>query len=430
MQKDNIYAGTSKVDVTPNGAVRVEGHLLEKICNMVHDPLYAKILVLRQKNIRVGIICCDLLHLKRDFADRVVEDIEERCDIPRGNLMIACSHTHSGPQTADSSVVKKEKKYLESLRGKLVNAARDAIKNFKEVKIGIAKGCEDAIGLNSRFRLEDGTISWCPPRKGEKVVSTGPIDPAVGIIFFKDFQDNFIATFYNYACHADAGGFSGISADYPGVASGIIEQELGGLALFTRGACGDIHPRKYGTAEAMGLKLGKEVVRRAKNISFHSCKELKSIKEEIVLPLRSLDAGQMREVDYVCERIGGRADKETIEGWKDYFRRCYRQFQELRETTKNFSTLIQVVRIGDVVLVGIPGEQFVRYGLQIKKRSKFKNTFVVNLANDSIGYIPTRKAFKEGGYQTWIGSSIITPEGGEIIEKRVLHLIDEVSRGA
>ena len=66
-------------------------------------------------------------------------------------------------------------------------------------------------------------------------------------------------------------------------------------------------------------------------------------------------------------------------------------------------TLVQVILIGDVALVGVPAEFFTVLGMEIKRRSPFPDTYVAELANDWIGYLPDREAHRLGGYQTWTG---------------------------
>ena len=238
------------------------------------------------------------------------------------------------------------------------------------------------------------------------------------IIAFRDTSETLLATLYNFACHASAGGCGQISADYPGVTSELIESELGGLALYTRGSCGNIHPTM--NASEMGQRLGAEIVKQIKEPPFSSGAALASAREEIALPLRDLDPEEINQVDIICDNT----NPDTAEGRKFYFRKCYEAFQALREQTDTVRTFIQALRIGDAVLVGIPGEQFVQDGLRIKERSPCPDTIIVNLANDAIGYIPTRKAYQEGGYQTWTGACNLAPEAGEMIVEKALALIE------
>ena len=81
--------------------------------------------------------------------------------------------------------------------------------------------------------------------------------------------------------------------------------------------------------------------------------------------------------------------------------------------------------IGDTAFVSAPGEFFVELGMEIKEKSPFERTFVVELANDCVGYIPTRAAFKEGGYETLNArSSKVAAEAGELIVENALNMLE------
>ena len=77
---------------------------------------------------------------------------------------------------------------------------------------------------------------------------------------------------------------------------------------------------------------------------------------------------------------------------------------------------VQTMRIGDAVFCGAPGEYFVEWGFEIKKWSPFKYTFIAELCDDAVGYIPTYEAFMRGGYEaTPVVSVRSTPALGQMI---------------
>ena len=93
-------------------------------------------------------------------------------------------------------------------------------------------------------------------------------------------------------------------------------------------------------------------------------------------------------------------------------------------------TLLQAMLIGDVALVGVPAEYFTILGLDIKKRSPFKYTFIAELANDWIGYLPDREAHRLGGYQTWMGlHSYAEPGTGERVADELIAMLKELKVG-
>ncbi len=82
---------------------------------------------------------------------------------------------------------------------------------------------------------------------------------------------------------------------------------------------------------------------------------------------------------------------------------------------------VQTLRLGDIAIVGIPGEVFVEIGLGIKKGSPFEHTFVAGYTNGCIGYMPTKEAFQEGGYETHSAYRLygIYPVDQDVAEKMI-----------
>jgi len=99
------------------------------------------------------------------------------------------------------------------------------------------------------------------------------------------------------------------------------------------------------------------------------------------------------------------------------------------EQGKTRETFVQVILIGDVALVGAPAEYFTIFGVDIKRRSPFPNTFVAELANDWIGYLPNREAHELGGYQTWMGLHSYAEEGtGERVADTAVQMLEELAK--
>ena len=91
---------------------------------------------------------------------------------------------------------------------------------------------------------------------------------------------------------------------------------------------------------------------------------------------------------------------------------------------------IQVLKLGNTALLAVPAEYFVEYGLKIKLESPAENTYIVSCANGMIGYVPTREAFKYGGYETTLAQwSKLAPQAGDIITEAILELLLEMFSG-
>ena len=91
--------------------------------------------------------------------------------------------------------------------------------------------------------------------------------------------------------------------------------------------------------------------------------------------------------------------------------------------------LVQAIRIGDQAIVSFPFETFVETGLEIKKKSPFKHTFVIELANGSYGYLPTPKHHELGGYETWLGTNKVQKDGSDLLTRNLLEMLAELHAG-
>jgi len=102
----------------------------------------------------------------------------------------------------------------------------------------------------------------------------------------------------------------------------------------------------------------------------------------------------------------------------------------MRESSPTEEIEISAVAFGDNVVVALPFELFTELGLEIKSKSPYGNTLIIELTNGTSGYIPTREAFsRQGGYETLtLCSSRFVPETGELIVSQVIELLKEMSR--
>ncbi len=146
------------------------------------------------------------------------------------------------------------------------------------------------------------------------------------------------------------------------------------------------------------------------------------LRKEITVKVRHFDeAAEERAVTAYCtKRIKDPAwAKSTIETFREMRKRLAPQQGQERKTW------VQVILIGDVAIVGVPGEFFTVLGQEIKRRSPFRYTYVFELANDYIGYIPDQRGFDRGGYQVWTGLHSFLERGtGEKIVSAAVELLD------
>jgi len=430
-----MKVGISSVNITPPIGVPMAGYSARMgSAKEIHDDLYAKAIVFNDKDTKAALVRCDLIGLERDFVEETRRLIESETGIDRNNIMITCTHTHSGPIT--DSLIPDLDAWMKVLSRKIKGAVIAANRNLKEAKIGFNRGSVEGIVINRR-------------KPG------GPVDTEVGIIRIDDLAGNPMAVLINYACHAVVLGPDNllISADYPGFVMNFVERNLGVPALFVNGACGDINPldkltvmrqkrkediydRHGGTfeeAKRLGNMIGAEAVKVFLGTETENDLELKVASREIKIPL--VDLPSIDELKRMLEENENLFRKLVSEKDAAHAFRIAMLIQYARSTIKYVEsgenvrpTEIQVFRIGDGGLIALPGEIFVEIGLDIKKKSGLKHTLICELANDAIGYVPTREAFKEPGYEVGVARRMnYTDDIGCIIEDEALKTLAMLS---
>ena len=425
-----MKVGISSVNITPPIGVPMAGYSARMgSAKEIHDDLYAKAIVFNDKDTKAALVRCDLIGLERDFVEETRRLIESETGIDRNNIMITCTHTHSGPIT--DSLIPDLDAWMKVLSRKIKGAVIAANRNLKEAKIGFNRGSVEGIVINRR-------------KPG------GPVDTEVGIIRIDDLAGNPMAVLINYACHAVVLGPDNllISADYPGFVMNFVERNLGVPALFVNGACGDINPldkltvmrqkrkediydRHGGTfeeAKRLGNMIGAEAVKVFLGTETENDLELKVASREIKIPLVDLPSidelkRMLEENENLFRKLV--SEKDAAQAYRIamliQYARSIIKYVESGENVR--PTEIQVFRIGDGGLIALPGEIFVEIGLDIKKKSGLKHTFICELANDAIGYVPTREAFKEPGYEVGVARRMnYTDDIGCIIAVSYTHL--------
>lgn len=424
-----LYAGTSRVDITPELGHSLAGWLLRRPATRQITPILARALVFAVDDVRIALLTCDLLWIPEPLSGGVGAAVQDATGIPSQNVFIFPSHNHYAPDvyphfwSETELQTPQEYDYVEALPGRFAAVARQALDNLRPTHWGVGYSEEDTSAINSRFKRQDGTINWVGDVS--EAVTCGPIDPRVGVVLIADEQDRTIATLYNYACHANCSeedGFSAISWDWAGYASRSIEAAQGGEAFFLLGSCGNIHPARYGVAEAMGEKLAEAVLRAVRGIEMTDQASLSIMERKINLPSRDFGLLDPQQIKTFCSQLKDEETRTTVEAV------FLKQLQELRvKGQPPVEATLRAIRLGELAIVCFPGELFVELGLEVKRRSPFAHTFVAELVNDAIGYIPARQDFIDGGYQTGTVAKI-APGGGELLVDEALKMLKSMQK--
>jgi len=404
----------------------------------IHDELYCKALVLESDGTEVALITSDLLGIGAALANEVRTLVNESVGIPPDRVWICGSHTHFGPETGkkqdEDDATKVHNAYLDIVIQKMASAVKIAHDALRPARLGAGAIDAEGISYNRRLIREDGKVemSLTLPLPYEEL-TFGPVDPEVTVLrILGEGDDDTIATVINFACHpvSSTDHSYEISADYPGYAMDLVEKVEGGVCLFALGCAGNIVPiqRKGRSKRQVGLSLGGIVLKALQWIQVSSDTRIRAASKQVDLPLRPFPSESEMEKDIetaqaaLDEATEKQASARTLKelGEQLSVARSMPRWAERHGRASVLSTEIQVFWIGEIPMVALPGEIFVEMGLSIKAGLGTDGAFVASLSNDSIGYVPIRQAFEEGGYESTV--SAFAPGCGEHLVEEALEL--------
>lgn len=438
-----LTAGLAVADITPPIGYRMSGYFSERLSTGTSNPLHAKAIVLRQGETSAAMVFCDIIGLSLDVSSRARRWAAERTGIPAKNILIAATHSHTGPlyfgalrkHFHDTALAEhgsdpyEKVDYAEELIEKLAGVIAQADAAAKPVRLAAGSAEQQGLSFNRRFHMKDGTVRFNPGVLNPDIVrAAGPIDPEVGMVFLREANgdNDAIGALVNFTLHLDTVGGTKYAADYPYYLEQSLREKYGDkfVLLFGTGTCGDINHIDVTKKE----RLKTDYIGRTLAETVKAKKESLKADAEPLLGVRSgiVDAPLQQfgpeKVAWARENI-----KKVGTGELSFIKQveAYKILAREMRPGQTIPLEVHVFRLSrDVAVVGLPGEVFVDLGLAIKRASPFATTLVIELCQDAPGYIPTKKAFSEGSYETV--NSRIAPGGGEMMAEAAIRLLKEL----
>jgi len=434
-----LKAGLCAIDITPPPGVRQAGYAGRTLPSLaVHDPLWARALVLDDGLSRVGLVGLDLGGIPTSLLEQVRERAASRGGIGPEGLLLGATHTHSGPHLWSEEPTDLKREYAESLPARVGEAISGAVASLAEASVSVASGWA-AVGINRRELLPGGRVQL-----GRN--HFGPFDPELGVLRVDDAHGETIGVVMNYAAHALCLAEDNylLTADYPGHACHYVENRLGkGVSIFFNGAAGDVNPREgpmyhgvlnggsFLAAQHAGDAIATETMKVLPQAEKIENAKLACVSRKIELP-----TNPERAMNAAEERVGAAEARPLARGY--HFDRyliwdqrvegpeqaCRHLERVNARGTKPVEMEIQVIAIGDVVLLGWAGEVFCELGMMVKAGSPYSRTYVLGYANGSVGYIPTPDAYALGGYEVECALHL-ADNAGLVLVERSLALLNQ-----
>jgi len=429
-----LDAGVARRIINPPQGVPLSGYPRLQSSRGVLDDLTATSLVLREGSTEVALVGLDLLYVNESMVDEI------RGRVSPIEVVLCCSHTHSGPITyAGEKAPRLTRRYLESLVEDVVSAVREASETAVPATATYSFGAGD-ISINRRQRMPDGSI-----KTGQN--HDGPVDRSLQVVSIMNGDGARMLTVVNYACHPTVLGpyNARASADWVGVMRARVERELGGRAMFLQGASGDINPewsfpfpvwahaRSHRMVKILGNRVAESVLDAVRNNSEElRVAPLGISREEVWLPSEVLESAHTPTVDYREAFLRELGLPRFCSFGVDYFIDKIFPWKFPRVEAKDgvwaVPMRVSSVRIGDLAIATLAAEPFTELGLKIKESSPAKRTLVVGAADGTVLYIPTAEEHALGGFETLSWALLKMPGNyarnvGDITCDRVLGII-------
>ena len=436
----NLKVGFAQVDFTPDKLPLVGNFRDDYISRGTHDPLCSHAIVFANSSQKIALLSIDLCLLRRDNVALMRNYITSKCDINPENILISATHTHAGSLTFQRpGYPKVHEKIIDAFLKKAASAVVQANQNLKDTTLYIGHNQENRISFNRRLKCKDGKIhpNWEVLKPDFIIGPTAPIDPQV-ITLSVSQNSKLKAALVNFALHPAilAGDNWLYSADFPGYLVEAMEKLFGDefMTAFFNGCCGNINHidytdsiqgRGYMMTQRVGYMLAVAAQQAMQNHTAIHGNEIAVSHEMLTLPRMKISKELRQWCEEVLKKAKSNPASSQVDGLPDE-NYALKGLDMYKLQNKDDVVEVMAMRIGDLGIVGLPGEIFCELGMEIKKSSPAKHTIVIELANDAILYLPTCKAFEEGGYGADIGTTKYEKGAGDKLVASALNQLNKL----
>jgi len=425
-----LQAGFARVGITPPLGIPMAGYFdpQNRLAKNVKDLLEINALAVSDGERTAILFSADLIRMNKDISKLIRSRVSAVTGVPCEALLIACTHTHTGPEVGSAGFTGecKEKldRYLEFLTDRFCDAAVLALADRKNALMGYAVSELKDIAFIRRFRMKNGTVRTNPGRFDPDIIEpTTQVDERVNVLRFvrEGGKEIIIGNFGIHACCMK--GIHEISADFPRFTRQTIEAALPAHCIFFSGAEGDVnHYNPFWAAK------NENAFEQAHNLSdagynFSDQNNAAYIGRAV--------AGSMLQVygnvkwaedatvafgQQICTAFFNKPEPEEIPWMEEFFVRkaAGENFKEtypphslarasrirrMMDKPDTDDLPVSGVRIGPAAFVGFPGEPFTKVGVALKEQSPFAITLPCCMANGAQGYYPMQEDYAGNSYE-------------------------------
>ena len=358
----------------------------------VHDPVGVQALVIRDGDATLALASCDLLIIDERLFDAVRDRLRARGLPPDLTLLLAGTHTHSGPGAYGTKFLEKismghfDPRVFEAITATTAQTVARAYVQAAPVRLAYATARTDGLVVN---RVDPG----------------GAVDPDLIVVgFYRQGEGDPFSVLTSFSAHPTTLGAWNrlVSADYPGVVARELERRWpDAVCLFFAGAVADQAPAKRGEgferAESLGRPLAEQAAAALEAAAPAAPDRIRALQERLALPPAQV-----------------RLNRLVLPHWLG------RRFVDDDAT-------LSVAVVGRVVFIGAPCDLAVSFGTSLKAAATAHgfNPMVIGFANDYIGYCVPEALYEAKQYESSMAFN--GPKAGELVAERLIEMMDRVS---
>lgn len=425
---NNLEIGYAEEKINPKLGIAIEGYYVPRFAKGILSDLKVISLAIKSGKETAVIISVDNCFLKTNAINVIKSAIEKKTGVSGDRLFITATHSHTAPCLDDEGFFKYDnkpvKEYLEYLVKSVSDVCEKSLKDLKPAKMGYSVGkAPDRIAYIRRYKMKDGSTMTCPPINDPNIdYPLGTLDQRVNVLRFDRVGAESVVIL-NYGIHADTVNGEMISSDWVGWTQETLKKSLDGVkCICIMGAQGDvgstnIHPtdsdmndteisfdnemKSPGMARFVGRALAGTVLQVYDKVQYVDVNDIKIITEPCNVEMNVPDKKDLPLAHKYAElHEQGRDDLIPFKAMEltTVVAEAMRMVR-MENSPKNKVMEMKGLRIGNVALVGVPGEPFTEIGEKIKEIGGFDLILPCALTNGYEGYFPSKSAYMEGGYE-------------------------------
>ena len=404
-------AGFARVDITPPFGTYIPGYFEPRYSKGILDPLYLNVLAYSDGTATNLVMVCDMLGMATDQATIIRELVSRETGVPMKAVYVTALHQHTAFALRPGAM--PDDAFMDVLRRKFRDAAKVAIDDLKDAEVFTGTR-ETPVELSfvRRYRMKDGKTATNPGINNPLTIDhVRPADNTVRFVRFRRSGGKDIAL-VNFTTHPDTVGGELYTADWPGFVRTYVEKDLPDVhCIALNGAQGDVnhvdylkpakpwqlygYPSRYEYTRKMGKVIAGVVVDLCQGeLQKHPEGRLFAEAVEVTTPTNRTGEDKLDEALALMKDHDENGGKYTIEQLGNA-----RRIINLSKTPLTLDIPVAVQGFSDIAFVGFGGEPFTEYGEQMRAAAPGSFVLATCLTNGSMGYLPTKEAFDEGGYE-------------------------------